>query len=92
MEDSPYLRGSLAAAQSALELALATHPHPETVIQAVSEAMTTYRPDDDLGDVRAFAEGWMAVLVPLLTEQALRDSFYNSPDAVALPRGRRTHH
>ncbi|TCV97278.1 hypothetical protein EC912_101278 [Luteibacter rhizovicinus] len=80
MEDRTYLLGKVAALEAALKAAMATHPEPEALIEAVSLAMTAYTPDSDPVDIRSFAEGWMAIVTPLLTDQALRDSYLDPPE------------
>ncbi len=70
MDDHPYLLGKLAALESALEAAISTHPEPVAPAAALSEAMSRYTPESRPRDVRSFAEGWMAIVTPLLTEQA----------------------
>jgi hypothetical protein len=70
MEDTTYLLGKLAALESALEAAMATHPDPPALIAAMAEAMCRYTPACRPQDESSFAEGWMAVVTPLLTDQA----------------------
>lgn len=68
MEDQPYLLGKLAALESALEAAIATHPEPAVLARALCEAMSRYKPVRRPRDTRAFAEGWLAIVVPLLAD------------------------
>lgn len=82
MDDHTYLLGKLAALESALEAAISTHPEPAALVAALSRAMSSYTPDEWPSDVRSFAEGWMTVVTPLLTEQA---SDTDSPVRVGLP-------
>ncbi|MGE7136248.1 hypothetical protein ACQKIE_01290 [Luteibacter sp. NPDC031894] len=82
MDDHTYLLGKLAALESALEAAISTHPEPDALIAALSRAMSDYKPETCPSDVRSFAEGWMAVVTPLLTEQA---SDAETPVRVGLP-------
>ena len=70
MEDQPYLLGKLAALESALDAAFATHPDRAALITALAEAMCRYTPPCRLQDESSFAEGWMAIVTPLLTDQA----------------------
>jgi len=70
MEDRTYLLGKLAALESALDAAFATHPDPSALIAALAEAMCRYTPACRPQDESSFAEGWMAVVTPLLTDQA----------------------
>lgn len=72
MEDQTYLLGKLAALESALEAAIATHPDPAALIAALAEAMCRYTPACRPQDESSFAEGWMAIVTPLLTDQACR--------------------
>jgi hypothetical protein len=74
MEDTTYLLGKLAALESALDAAFATHPDPAALIAALAEAMCRYTPACRPQDESSFAEGWMAVLTPLLTDQACREA------------------
>lgn len=69
MEDTTYLLGKLAALESALDAAFATHPDPSALIAALAEAMCRYTPACRPQDESSFAEGWMAVVTPLLTDQ-----------------------
>lgn len=70
MEDRTYLLGKLAALESALDAAIATHPDRPALIAAMAEAMCRYTPACRPQDESSFAEGWMAVVTPLLTDQA----------------------
>lgn len=70
MDEHTYLLGKLAALESALEAAISTHPEPVALVAALAEAMSSYTPEQRPRDVRSFAEGWMAIVTPLLTEQA----------------------
>ena len=70
MDDHTYLLGNLAALESALEAAVSTHPEPATLIAALAKAMASYTPERRPRDVSSFAEGWMAIVTPLLTDQA----------------------
>ena len=70
MEDQPYLLGKLAALESALDAAFATHPDRAALIAALAEAMCRYTPPCRPQDESSFAEGWMAIVTPLLTDQA----------------------
>jgi hypothetical protein len=70
MDDRTYLLGKLAALESALEAAISTHPEPRVLAAALCEAMARYAPARRPPDIRAFAEGWLAIVTPLLTTQA----------------------
>lgn len=70
MDDRTYLLGKVAALESALDAAMSTHPEPARLNAALAQAMSSYTPERCPRDVRAFAEGWMAIVTPLLTEQA----------------------
>ncbi len=70
MEDRTYLLGKLAALESALDAAIATHPDRSALIAAMAEAMCRYTPACRPQAESSFAEGWMAVVTPLLTDQA----------------------
>src|SRR6187402_684346 len=70
MEDQPYLLGKLAALESALGAAIATHPDPSALIAGLAEAMCRYTPACPPEDESSFAEGWMAIVTPLLTDLA----------------------
>lgn len=70
MDDRTYLLGKLAALESALEAAISTHPEPAALVAALAQAMSSYTPERCPRDVRSFAEGWMAIVTPLLTDQA----------------------
>jgi hypothetical protein len=72
MEDQTYLLGKLAALESALDAAIATHPDPAALIAGLAEAMCRYTPACRPQDESSFAEGWMAIVTPLLTDQACR--------------------
>jgi hypothetical protein len=74
MEDRTYLLGKLAALESALDAAIVTHPDRAALIAALAEAMCRYTPACRPQDESSFAEGWMAVVTPLLTEQACREA------------------
>ncbi|WP_063573694.1 MULTISPECIES: hypothetical protein [Luteibacter] len=74
MEDTTYLLGKLAALESALDAAMATHPDPPALIAALAEAMCRYTPACRPQDESSFAEGWMAVVTPLLTDQACHET------------------
>ena len=82
MDDRTYLLGKLAALESALEAAISTHPEPEALVAALAEAMSSYTPERRPRDVSSFAEGWMAIVTPLLTEQA---SHSQRPARIGLP-------
>jgi hypothetical protein len=68
MEDRTYLLGKLAALESALDAAMATHPDPAALIAALADAMCRYTPACRPQDESSFAEGWMAIVTPLLTD------------------------
>jgi len=70
MDDPTYLQGKLAALEAALDVAIATHPAPDTLTEALCAAMSRYVPERRPHDVSTFAEGWMAVITPLLAERA----------------------
>ncbi|WP_331645507.1 hypothetical protein [Luteibacter sp.] len=70
MDDRTYLLGKLAALESALEAAISTHPEPRVLTLAVCEAMARQAPAHHAPDIRAFAEGWLAIVTPLLTMPA----------------------
>ncbi|SEM98281.1 hypothetical protein SAMN02800694_2374 [Luteibacter sp. UNCMF331Sha3.1] len=72
MDDPTYLQGKLAALEAALDVAIATHPAPDALVEALCAAMSRYVPDRRPRDERSFAEGWMAVVTPLLAERATR--------------------
>lgn len=72
MDDRTYLLGKVAALESALQAAIATHPEPARLGAALAQAMSSYTPERCPRDLRSFAEGWMAIVTPLLTEQACR--------------------
>jgi hypothetical protein len=97
MEDQTYLLGKLAALESALEAAIATHPDPAALIAALAEAMCRYTPACRPQDESSFAEGWMAIVTPLLTDQASRAtssvfaSFTTPGDALGGSRKRKAH-
>ncbi|MGY3231782.1 hypothetical protein ACVWWJ_003266 [Luteibacter sp. HA06] len=97
MEDRPYLLGKLAALESALEAAMATHPDPPALIAAMAEAMCRYTPACQPQDESSFAEGWMAVVTPLLTDQACHTAIsvfatLSTPDSsVCNSRKRKAH-
>jgi hypothetical protein len=82
VDDCTYLLGKLAALESALEVAISTHPEPETLVAALAEAMSSYTPERRPRDVRSFAEGWMAIVTPLLTDQACHSQ---TPGRIGLP-------
>ena len=82
MDDHTYLLGKLAALESALEAAISTHPEPAALVAALSRAMSSYTPEEWPSDARSFAEGWMTVVTPLLTDQA---SDAEAPVRVGLP-------
>jgi hypothetical protein len=84
MEDRTYLLGKLAALESALEAAISTHPEPAAWVAALAEAMSRYTPEQRPRNIRSFAEGWMAIVTPLLTEQASR-SHASSRTGLATP-------
>ncbi|QWT20990.1 hypothetical protein KPL74_03015 [Bacillus sp. NP157] len=67
MDDRTYLLGKLAALESALEAAISTHPEPAALAVALCEAMASYHPTRRPSDIQAFAEGWMAIVTPLLS-------------------------
>lgn len=96
MEDRTYLLGKLAALESALEAAISTHPEPAALVAALAEAMSRYTPEQRPRNVRSFAEGWMAIVTPLLTEQASRShastrAGLTTPPVVAAGPKRRAH-
>lgn len=70
MDDRPFLLGKLAALESALEAAISSHPEPGVLTLALCEAMARRRPSSHITDVRGFAEGWLAIVTPLLTSHA----------------------
>jgi hypothetical protein len=70
MDDRPFLLGKLAALESALEAAISSHPEPGMLTLALCEAMARRQPSGDIPDVRGFAEGWLAIVTPLLTSHA----------------------
>lgn len=72
MDDPTYLLGKVAALESALDVAMSTHPEPAVLVAALSAAMSSYIPAPRPRDVRSFAEGWMAIVTPLLTDEACR--------------------
>lgn len=82
MDDRTYLLGKLAALESALEAAISTHPEPAILAAALSEAMASYMPERRPQDIRSFAEGWMAIVTPLLTDQATQAE---TPVRIGLP-------
>jgi hypothetical protein len=71
MDDRTFLLGKLAALESALEAAISTHPEPGMLTLALCEAMARHPSAGHAPDVRAFAEGWLAIVTPLLTAQAI---------------------
>ncbi|HVI55623.1 MAG TPA: hypothetical protein VM621_11330 [Luteibacter sp.] len=97
MEDRPYLLGKLAALESALDAAIATHPDRAALVAALADAMCRYTPAYRPQNESSFAEGWMAIVTPLLTDQACRaanpifTSRSASGDGVQNGRKRRTH-
>jgi hypothetical protein len=66
MDDRTYLLGKLAALESALEAAIRAHPEPSVLTLALCEAMARQTPPRQAHDVRAYAEGWLAIVTPLL--------------------------
>jgi hypothetical protein len=74
MDDRTYLLGKVAALEAALDAAITAHPEPSRVVSAVARAMATYLPERCPRDRSSFAEGWMAIITPLLTDQACRAS------------------
>ena len=92
MDDRTYLLGKVAALQSALDAAISTHPEPARLNAALAQAMSSYLPEYRLRDVRAFAEGWMAIVTPLLTDQACADCGASCTVPGAPPRGGRDTH
>lgn len=67
MDDRTYLLGKLAALESALEAAISAHPEPRTLTLALCSAMARGTPVRQAHDIRAYTEGWLAVVTPLLT-------------------------
>jgi hypothetical protein len=72
MDDRTYLLGKLAALECALEAAMATHPAPGALAVALCKAMANTPPARCGLDLRAYSEGWLAVVTPLLTSVASR--------------------
>ncbi|UPG91662.1 hypothetical protein L2Y96_07820 [Luteibacter aegosomaticola] len=66
MDDRTYLLGKLAALESALEAAISAHPEPGVLTLALCQAMARQAPAAQALDVGAYAEGWLAVVTPLL--------------------------
>ncbi|KJV36198.1 hypothetical protein [Luteibacter yeojuensis] len=72
MDDRTYLLGKLAALECALEAAIATHPAPGALTLALCKAMANTGDVRRGADFRAYADGWLAVVSPLLGAAAAR--------------------
>lgn len=70
MDDRTYLLGKLAALESALETAISAHPEPRALTLALCTAMARQAPGGGAQDLRGFADGWLAIVTPLLTTHA----------------------
>ncbi|MGN6482145.1 hypothetical protein [Luteibacter sp.] len=66
MDDRTYLLGKLAALEIALEAAISAHPEPRVLTLALCQAMARPAPSHLATDLRAFTEGWLAIVTPLL--------------------------
>lgn len=70
MDDRTYLLGKIAALECALATAMATHPAPAPLAVALCMAMGNAPHVRHGLDMRAYTEGWLAVVTPLLTTAA----------------------
>ena len=69
MDDRTYLLGKLAALEFALEAAISSHPAPGHLLVAFCERMAGPPPGTDKPEIQGYAEGWLAIVTPLLARR-----------------------